>query len=108
MLNCAHDCRLFQRQIALIELGMIQSAEDLPAFAQSLYGFSISSSYFHNVNGSILAARKLPKSKPSYWRSWMRTVELRGPDDPVPTSEVLYYAPPFETGFDVVLLESAL
>ena len=40
LLNCAHDCRLSQRQMALIEMGMIQTAEDLPAFAQSLYGCS--------------------------------------------------------------------
>ena len=31
------NCRLSQRQVALIELGMIQSSDDLPTFAQNLY-----------------------------------------------------------------------
>jgi hypothetical protein len=37
VLNLAHDSRLLQRQIALIELKMIQTPEDLPLFAQNLY-----------------------------------------------------------------------
>ena len=37
MLIFPGDCRLGQRQVALIELGMIQSSDDLPMFAQSLY-----------------------------------------------------------------------
>ena len=37
VLNRAHDCRLLQRQIALVELKMIQTPEDLPLFAQNLY-----------------------------------------------------------------------
>jgi len=37
MLIFPGNCRLGQRQVALIELGMIQSSDDLPTFAQSLY-----------------------------------------------------------------------
>ena len=36
MLILLRNCRLGQRQAALIELGMIQSSDDLPAFAQGL------------------------------------------------------------------------
>jgi hypothetical protein len=52
-----------------------------------MFYYPASSSF--NVDGSILAARKLPKSKPSYWRSWMHT-EL---GDPVPTSEGSFFTP---------------
>lgn len=37
MLIFPRNCRLGQRQVALIELGMIQSSDDLPTFAQNLY-----------------------------------------------------------------------
>jgi hypothetical protein len=40
VLNRTLDGRLLQRQIALVELKMIQTPEDLPLFAQNLYGFS--------------------------------------------------------------------
>jgi hypothetical protein len=48
MLNCNY--RLCQRQIALIELGMIESPEDLPAFAQSLYGYSLLLELYSHAN----------------------------------------------------------
>jgi len=68
--NRTHDRRLGQRQMALIQLGMITSADDLPAFAQNLCVFHLPGlPFFSPANVLTLASRKHPKSKPSYWRS---------------------------------------
>jgi hypothetical protein len=65
MLNCVHDCRLLQRQIALIELGMIQTPEELPIFAQDLYGRSLFSSSFnvHTLMGRYFSGKKSPEEQ---------------------------------------------
>jgi len=54
--------RLLQRQIALIELKMIQTPEDLPLFAQSLYGlflcFPHSLSFCSHTKGLTFSVKK--------------------------------------------------
>ena len=83
--NLTHGCRLSQRQKALIELGMIMSPDDIPAFAQNLYVCSCLPSLLHSFSGAesdllTLASRKHPKNKPSSWRSWMLTGPRRRHD----------------------------
>lgn len=59
---------------------MIQTQEDLPLFAQNLYGLFFPPpplsfeprAWDRTLMGRFLASRKLPKNKTSCWRSWMR------------------------------------
>ena len=64
---------------------MITSPDDIPAFAQNLYVCSCLPSLMPSFSGAesdvlIVASRKHPKNKPSYWRSWMLTGPRRRDD----------------------------